>query len=310
MHLDASSLLGLAQLLGLGLALYLGVLIWLTTRRLTRPPRRTYASALARALPGDPGEALGGRPYESWTLKSRGLELPVWEIEGDAPGGAVAIFLHGWGDGRIGALTRMAPFLPRCARLLAIDLPGHGDAPGACSLGAHEARDVRALLDHALRGDDRAVLVGWSMGAGIAVEAAAGADERIAGVIAEAPYRRAITPARNVLRNAGLPHRLNLAPAIALLGVRFGRGPAWRGFDRGELASDLPGPLLVIHGVDDEVCPIRDAREVAANARVATLCEVERGRHNDLWTDQRHRERVTEAIGAFLDALNRAPGAS
>ena len=310
MHLDASSLLGLAQLLALGLGVYLLALVWHTMRRLTRPPRRTYASAVARGLPGDPSEALDGRPFESWTLKSRGLDLPVWDIKGDDPDGPIVIFLHGWGDGRVGALQRMRPFVPESSRLLALDLPGNGEAPGTCSLGTREVDDVGEIIEQVRAHDSEFVLYGWSMGAGVAIDAASRPNHQsklIRGVVAEAPYRLAPTPAHNVLRNASLPCAFNLPPAMALLSLRFGRGLSWRGFDRAGLAEKLACPLLVIHGQHDEVCPVEDAREIAAGADSATLCEVELGRHNDLWTNEAHREQASEAIRVFLSRLNPAP---
>jgi pimeloyl-ACP methyl ester carboxylesterase len=306
---DFTSVLGLVQLLALGLAVYLIALIWHTMRRLTHPPRRTYAHAIARGRPGDPGEALDGRGFESWTLKSRGLDLPVWDVPGDQPDGPVVIMLHGWGDGRVGALTRLPAIVPLASRILMPDLPGNGEAPGICSLGTRESEDLGVLIERVQDDAHRLIVFGWSMGAGIAIQAGAeGAP--IDAIIAEAPYRLAKTPARNVLRNAGLPHTANLRPALALLGVRFGLGPRWSGFDRAARAARLASPLLVIHGADDEVCPIADAREIVARAPNARLCEIEHGRHNDLWTVEANRERASEAIQAFIAPERRGGPAS
>ena len=72
---------GLIVLLSTGLALFLGGLIWVTVRSMTRPPRRTYAWAVANARPGDPGELDSPRTFESWTLASGKRELAVWDIE-------------------------------------------------------------------------------------------------------------------------------------------------------------------------------------------------------------------------------------
>jgi len=49
-------LIGLLQLLAIGYAIYLIALIVYTIWSLTHPRRQTYASAIHRALPGDPGE--------------------------------------------------------------------------------------------------------------------------------------------------------------------------------------------------------------------------------------------------------------
>ena len=245
MRIDAASVLGLVQLLAIGLAVYLLALVWHTMRRLTRPPRRTYASAVAQGRPGDPGEAMDGRAFETWSLKSRGLELPVWDVPGDDPRGPVIVVLHGWGDSRVGALSRLAVLAPHASRVVIPDLPGHGEAPGTCSLGTREVQDLHALVERVRTQNAPLIVYGWSMGAGIAIDAGA-RGEHIDAVIAEAPYRQAPTPARNVLRNANLPHALNLTPAMALLSLRFGRGMNWRGFDRAALAERLSCPLLVI----------------------------------------------------------------
>ena len=173
MRFDFTSVLGLVQLLALGLAVYLIALIWHTMRRLTHPPRRTYAHAIARGRPGDPGEALDGRGFESWTLKSRGLDLPVWDVPGDQPDGPVVIMLHGWGDGRVGALTRLPAIVPLASRILMPDLPGNGEAPGICSLGTRESEDLGVLIERVQDDAHRLIVFGWSMGAGIAIQAGA-----------------------------------------------------------------------------------------------------------------------------------------
>src|SRR5512144_1917979 len=113
MSFDGSSLLGLAVLLLVGLVIALLAMTVYTIYLLTHPPRRTYASALARGRPGDPGELdpgpRGKRPSSSWSVQHGGLDLPVWDIEGDRPDGPIMILSHGWGDSRIGGLTRTPP---------------------------------------------------------------------------------------------------------------------------------------------------------------------------------------------------------
>src|SRR5438067_981099 len=110
MSFNTSSLTGLSVLLGVGLLIAITAATLYTIYLLTPPPRRTYASALARGRPGDPGELdlgpRGKRPWSAWNFQWQGLDLPVWDIEGDKPDGPVFILSHGWGDSRIGGLTR------------------------------------------------------------------------------------------------------------------------------------------------------------------------------------------------------------
>ena len=130
----------------------------------------------------DPNEL--GLEFDEWTLEVPGAAtLPVWEIEGEkAPrhGGAAprrveialtAVFIHDWGESRIDVLARIEPWRTLCDRFVLYDLRGHGEATGGGSrLGHREDLDLLALLDRL--GDSSIVLVGQSMGAGIAMFAA------------------------------------------------------------------------------------------------------------------------------------------
>lgn len=300
-----TDLLGLGVLLGVGLALYLLVLIAWTAWGLTHPRRRTYAAAVARGIPGDPSELDEPRAFEDRVVRALGHDLPVWEIGGDDADGPVVIMTPGWSDSRVGALVRLGVMVPNARRVIAWDPPGKGEAPGFCTLGTREVALVRALADE-VAPREPVVLMGWSLGAGVSIAAAARSPGRFVGVVAEAPYRRAMTPARGVLRARRLPHRANLGPAYALLGTLFGVGPAWRGYDRAAHAANLRCPLLVLHGAEDPVCPIGDGRAIASAAPQGRIVETENAGHNNLWTVASSRERQTEAVAGFLRSVRGA----
>lgn len=278
------------------LLLYIGIVAY-TAWMLTHPPRRTYATALARNRPGEPTELDSPRQFETWAFRSRNLELPVWDIKGDAPSGPVVILIHGWADSRIGALARVPHLVPLASRILALDLPGHGEAPSITSLGTAEVDDILALIEH-IGPESRPILHGWSLGAGIALAAAARSDA-VAGVIAESPYRFAHTPARNVLRARGYPYRLTLPTAQGIMNARFGGGLSKARFDRAAHAARVSCPIMVLHGACDEVCPIDDGRAIARAAN-AQLVEIPTGRHNDLWTAPEHAAAAADQIRDFL----------
>jgi pimeloyl-ACP methyl ester carboxylesterase len=184
----------------------------------------------------------------------------------------------------------------------------------------------------------RVVLFGWSAGAGTSVVAATkrrssptpptggrgsevsplprsgrgegeGFTGSIVGVIAEAPYRLPWTPARNVLRGMGMPWRVVGTLAFAAMGVRLGVGPTWKGkggFDRGAHARNVECPLLVLHGSEDEVCPIEDGEAIARAAKRGEIAVIPGGHHNDLWTDDRLRVACARVVKEFLTSV-RAP---
>ncbi len=352
---------GLLILLAAGLLLVWVSAVVYVAWMLAHPPRRTYASAVARSRAGDPSELVPARKFDSWAFRSRGVEFPVWDIQGDDPTGPVVILTHGWADSRIGGLLRVATIAPLASRIILWDLPGHGEARGVCRLGTAEVEDLEALVG-AVEGRDEetkrrrdegnrtnptrergngalVVLHGWSLGAGVSI-VVAGETRGIAGVIAESPYRVPATPARNVLKARGLPHRGVLEPALWLVGLLLGVGPRFertarvskrrstetpgsspladargssgreatgslRVFDRAAHAARLGCPLLVIHGTEDEVCPVEDGRAIAAAAPagLGRLAEVEGARHNDLWTEARNTEHCTGAVQQFLAEL-------
>lgn len=311
--LHSPDLLGLSSILGFALGLFITSVIGRTIYILTHPPRRTYASAVARGKPADPSELpppLGPRRFERWTFQSRGLSFPAWDVAGDLPRGPTIILSHGWGDSRIGGLSRIPHLAPHASRLILWDLPGHGESPSTTSLGTREVDDLLALIQRVREPNLEIILYGWSLGAGISIAAAAkGVNERtcrISAVIAEAPYRLAPTPARNVLREKSLPASWNIPPAFWLLGLDFGVGPRWQRkgpFDRAALAARLTCPLLVLHGDQDTICPIDDGKAIAEAAPSATLAIIKNAGHQGLFTDESLAPQSRAALATFFARL-------
>ncbi|MEM7628224.1 MAG: alpha/beta hydrolase [Planctomycetota bacterium] len=292
----------LLPLLGLGLLVYTGALVFGTAWSLTHPPRHTAGRAIARGRPTTPAEMEPPRAFASSTVRVRGHDCPAWTIEGRRPTGPVAILTPGWGDSRLGGLERIEPLEPLCRRILLWDSPGMGEAPGTCSLGAREAGEIIEVAEQTARGEP-VLLVGWSMGAGAAIEAAAiTRDVQVIGVVAEAPYREPQTPAKAVLRARSLPVLVNLRAALAVVGLLSGAGPFWRRFNRARLAERVRVPLLVLHGGQDPISPLADGRAIAGAAPLGELAVIDEGAHNDLWSPP-HRGASIAAVSAFVDRL-------
>jgi len=309
---------GFLILLATSLALGWLMLVVYTAWLLTHPARRAYAFAVARNLPGDPSElaladssgaAPRGLEYSQWTFRSRGADLPVWDVQGLDPRGPTIIMTHGWGDSRVVMLPRLGALASLASRLVLWDLPAHGDAPtGTFTLGLHEHEDLLALIERIGAAPNGIVLFGASLGAGSSIVAASESPARIRAIIAEAPYRIPPVPARRVFRVRSMPTQTNLLPAMALIGLRLGGGLSWAlspdagGFDRALHAARLPSsiPLLVLHGSDDLVCPVEDGRDIAKAAPRGTIEVVEGAGHNNLWTDPAFAQRCTAAVGRFL----------
>ncbi|MEX0653109.1 MAG: alpha/beta fold hydrolase [Phycisphaeraceae bacterium] len=281
------------------------LLVWIgaalaVARKLRRPPRKTYATVLGRGLPASPEEI--GRVADDLTLRlATGHDTPGWLIAGDAPAGPAVIVLHGFADARYGALTWAPLLLPHASQLLLFDLPGHGECRAPTSaLGAREADDVINLLDQidTTRG---VVLFGYSMGAGIAIDALARRDPRLRAAIADGPYRFWHQPIARILHARRWPAR----PILPLVGAALRLlSPGWRAYDRLEQARQLDRPLLVLHGCRDELCAYDDAKAIADAAAQGQLVTFETGGHLDLAHCDESRYRT--ALRTFFEQLEDA----
>lgn len=292
---------GLLVLLGVGALCFWAVLVAHTVRSLLNPKRRRYSWALARNVAGDPGELDAPLGFETLSVEGDAGRIEFWRVRGRDPSGARVVMIHGWGSSKIGALKRMEGVVDAAREVVAIDLRGHGDSDGRCALGTSEHRDVIRVLgeiDH----DGPLVLFGWSLGAGVALRVAleGAGGHGVSGVVCEAPYVEAPTPARNVMRLSGMPTFMNLEPAMWVLGVRLGVGASWRGFARDGIARRVAARVLVVHGTADPVCPVGDGRDIADAAPGGSIVEVEGGGHNNLWTDPALRGRVVDAVRGFV----------
>ncbi|WP_438856228.1 alpha/beta hydrolase [Agromyces sp. M3QZ16-3] len=204
------------------------------------------------------------------------------------------VLVHGIGMGHR-YWSDLADELARDGRVLALDLPGFGDAPEPretqtiSETGAHLA----ALLE-AECGGEPAVLVGHSMGTQVVAEAAAQRPGLVASVVLIAPTvnpreRSALMQGARLLEDPSLTR-----PKVVALGIRsyLQAGPRWyfrqlrRMLDhRIELVlPDIAAPTLVVRGEHDRLAPRAWAEQVARM--------VPRGRYVEV-ADRGHETMVT-----------------
>ena len=259
---------------------------------------------------------------KSLTVESDGLDLPAWFIpaRGGAPGPAV-VLVHGWESARDRTLP-MALFLNAAGfHCLTFDVRAHGANPpedlplsagefGADSLAAFRAAIARPEVTVA-------AISGHSMG-GIGAILAAGADPRVAAVVASStpagPYRLT----RQTFRLARLPIPDPIAYPLAWLTTRVylrPRGHAVRSVSAVSAIARYAGPVLLAHGELDTVVPSShmDRLAIAARAGKAARSDpapvetvlVAGGQHSWLYEDAGYRRAVarflTNALGGPLD---------
>jgi len=270
---------------------------WVVVRTLRHPPRRSYAAALARGWPAGPDEL--GLAFEQREVTfDDGTIAPAWLIDGERPDGPTIVYVHGFAESRFVVLGDAALLTPMCRQLVLYDIRGHGDSTARFHSGSRrEAGQLVELIDH-LAMEGPVVLMGRSLGGGIAIEAGAMLGNRVAAVVTDGVYRRWHEPIHAHIRRLGWPAEpvTTLARwAMAML------GDSTQGFDRAEHAARLTCPLLLLHGAQDPVAMIESARSIARAASRGDLVEFDGGGHLDLI--EIDRGHYLDAIRALIDTI-------
>ncbi|MCB1251030.1 MAG: hypothetical protein KDB33_07520 [Acidimicrobiales bacterium] len=190
--------------------------------------------------------------------------------------------------------------------VLVFNFRGCGTSEGAFSLGGWLA-DLRAATDFVRTVDDVSSVWLCGFGTGAALSICAGAsDPGVAGVAsvgAAADFDDWASHPRRLLEHA---REVGILPKIPT-GANYDR---WvrelRSIRTVSCAEALaPRPLLVLHGSDDEVVPVFDARVLADAHGGADLRIVDGGRHA-----LRHDPRAVAILLGWLDRQRNAAASS
>lgn len=232
----------------------------------------------------DPASSRAPMMTRVHTETGDGLRLEGW-WHPPADGRPVVLYCHGNG-GNIGGRDEKARRLVELGYgVLLAGYRGYGGNPGSPSETGLIA-DGRAWLDwlEAMQFPARAtVLYGESLGSGVVTALAL--ERPVAGVVLEAPYTSIVDIAAS---------RYWFVPVRRLL------------LDRFDTRSRLPGvvaPLLILHGVADQVIPIAHGDQLFAVAtEPKRLVRLDGGGHSDLF-----EHGALEALDRFVNDMVR-PG--
>jgi uncharacterized protein len=233
-----------------------------------------------RPLPAEP--TLDHRAFE---YESDGLRMRGWLFPAQAPRrGVTVVYLHGIGDNRASGTWIAERLVQRGFDVLAYDGRGHGASEGdTCTYGVREKHDLSRALD--ALGAQKVVLVGVSLGAAVALQAAPD-DPRIDAVVAVSSFAdlRSIADERAPF----FASRGQISDALAIA-EREGR---FRVADASplEAARRIRVPVLLVHGAKDaETVPQHSLRIHDALSGARRLILVEDAGHGDAlgraWTD-------------------------
>lgn len=168
---------------------------------------------------------------------------------------AAFVLAHGFTHGIDKPATRAAiAAFARHGAVVAADFRGHGRSGGRSSVGRDEVLDLDAVVRWTrAAGHPSVTVVGFSMGAAVAVRhAALGTDRPDAVVAVSAPsrwYVRESVPMRRLHWLLEHPLAVQLGAA---LGVRLGE--PWTDLPPSpvEVAAQISVPFLLVHGTEDD----------------------------------------------------------
>jgi uncharacterized protein len=195
------------------------------------------------------------------------------------------LYLHGVADNRSSATGVINHFVPNGFDVIAYDSRSHGESEGDfCTYGYFEKLDARRVI--AGVGAEPVILMGNSLGAAVALQAAAGVDS-VRAVVAAEVFSDLETVARE--RAWFLPDwTVRAAFRVAETQAKFEAATV----SPLEAAKRLKVPVLLIHGADDvETLPAHSERVFAALTGPKRLIIVSGSGHNqslsrrDVWAD-------------------------
>ena len=240
-------------------------------RRLTHP-RATWAAVAGAAIvlsgtgfaysqlpswaadallhpPRRPVDRRVGDQFEEVDLAGAGVRLSGWRARATGARRGALVCLHGIGDNRMSAAGIAARFTRRGLDVIAYDSRAQGESGGdACTYGYYEKQDLRRVLGTIDPGP--IIVMGSSLGAAVALQAAAD-DTRISALVVAEIFADLRTVARErapfFLTGGAIRQAFLLAEQRGAFQVDA-VSPV-------RAAAHVAIPVLVIHGAADHETP-------------------------------------------------------
>jgi pimeloyl-ACP methyl ester carboxylesterase len=256
-----------------------------------------------------------GYDYEDVVVDTDLGPAPAWLIPAEEDSGRWVIQVHGRAVRRAETLRSVPVFREAGYTSLLVSYRNDGDAPGSddnrYALGDAEWNDVDAAIRFAVaHGASSVVLMGWSMGGAIVLQAVTRSASAgvISGIVLDSP----VIDWASVLGFQGAQMRL---PDVASRAVLAVIGNAWgkrltgqaESIDLARLdfvarADELTHPILLMHSDDDGYVPSLSSRALAeARPDIVTFDAFSIARHTKLWNYD--PARWTVDIAAWLAIL-------
>lgn len=268
-------------------------------------------------------ETAHGLPTEEVRIDSPVGDMPAWLVRPDPRAGSLAghedtwvILIHGHGSAR-GEALRVLPLLHRLGLTsLAITYRNDIGAPASADrmhhLGSAEWEETEAAIEHAIaHGARRIVLLGWSMGGGIALRASVRSAhrDRIAALVLDSPavdWQDILAYHATALRAPAGMRRLALWMMTSRFGARLVRlrePLALHEMTPTYYAEHLAHPVLLFHALDDTTVPPAPSRLLAAERPdLIEFVPVEGASHTREWNRDpaRYERRLADYLVRVL----------
>jgi pimeloyl-ACP methyl ester carboxylesterase len=253
-----------------------------------------------------------GLAWQDATVETPVGPAPAWLFPVDTGSGRWVIGVHGRGTTRSECLRAVPVLTDAGCTVLLASYRNDGDAPpsgdGLYGLGDTEWEDVEAALRFAIdHGATSVILMGWSMGGAISLQASLRAEraDMISGIILES----AVVDWGSVLEYQADAGRIPVfvrRAAIAAISNGWGRYLTgletvvdFPALDMVRRAGELTKPMLVLHSDDDGFVPADAARQLAdTRSDLVTFVTFKVARHTKLWNYD--EPRWSQAITRWL----------
>lgn len=198
------------------------------------------------------------------------------------------LFLHGNGENLVtlAAAGVFEEFRALGVDVLALDYPGYGRSSGRPSEAANVAAAVAGCEWLAERDPEaRRIVMGWSLGAAVAAQAAKRCESNLHAVVLASPWHD--------LAGVAADH----FPSFVV------RMTVSDDYDSGAALRDVDLPLVLIHGDRDDLIPTRHGRSLrdalTTAGRDVQWVEVAGSGHNDLMGRREVWQAVAEMVTGF-----------
>jgi hypothetical protein len=262
---------------------------------------------------GPPDRALGV-PTEYVDVTTELGTMPAWIIRTAEETDRWAVLVHGRGARRDEGLRAVKPLRDSGLNVIIPsyrnDLGARSGPDGRYNLGLSEWRDIEDAALTAMQGGARElVLVGWSMGGAIVLQALSQSwlSDYVSRVVLDAP----VIDWGDVLSHHARLHKVP-APLGALSRSLMGRHSTRRlvgvhspldvaKTNWVERAAELRHPMLIVHSVDDEFVPVGPSQQLAAvRPDLVTMEPWDTARHTKEWNVD--PDRWDRSVAEFVSA--------